>query len=69
MKYIINLNVRSNYSFLASTIKIPDYIAFAKKNNLQALSLVDNNVLYGAYEFYTLCRDNGIKPLIGLNCT
>lgn len=68
MKYIINLNVRSNYSFLASTIKIPDYIAFAKKNNLQALSLVDNNVLYGAYEFYTLCRDNGIKPLIGLNC-
>lgn len=31
MKYIVNLNVRSNYSFLSSTIKISDYIEFAKK--------------------------------------
>lgn len=68
MKYIVNLNVRSNYSFLSSTIKISDYIEFAKKNNLKALSLVDKNIMYGAYEFCNLCIENDIKPLIGLNC-
>ncbi len=68
MKYIVNLNVRSNYSFLSSTIKISDYIKFAKKNNLKVLSLVDKNVMYGAYEFCNLCIENDIKPLIGLNC-
>lgn len=69
MKYVVNLNVRSNYSFLSSTIKIPEYIAFAKKNNLKTLSLVDRNMLYGAYEFYFTCVENDIQPLIGLNCT
>lgn len=68
MKYIVNLNVRSNYSFLSSTIKLTDYIEFAKKNNLKVLSLVDKNIMYGAYEFYSLCLENDIKPLIGLNC-
>ncbi|WP_338962153.1 MULTISPECIES: DNA polymerase III subunit alpha [unclassified Spiroplasma] len=68
MKYIVNLNVRSNYSFLSSTIKISDYIEFAKKNNLKVLSLVDKNIMYGAYEFCNLCIENEIKPLIGLNC-
>lgn len=69
MKYVVNLNVRSNYSFLSSTIKIPEYIAFAKKNNIKTLSLVDRNMLYGAYEFYYACVENNIQPLIGLNCT
>ena len=68
MKYIVNLNVRSNYSFLSSIIKISDYIEFAKKNNLKVLSLVDKNIMYGAYEFCNLCIENDIKPLIGLNC-
>ncbi|WP_342276064.1 DNA polymerase III subunit alpha [Spiroplasma endosymbiont of Nebria brevicollis] len=69
MKYAVNLNVRSNCSFLSSTIKIPEYIAFAKKNNIKTLSLVDRNMLYGAYEFYSTCVENDIQPLIGLNCT
>ncbi|WP_375317024.1 DNA polymerase III subunit alpha [Spiroplasma endosymbiont of Virgichneumon dumeticola] len=69
MKYAVNLNVRSNCSFLSSTIKISEYIAFAKKNNIKTLSLVDRNMLYGAYDFYSTCVENDIQPLIGLNCT
>lgn len=68
MKYLVNLNVRSNYSFLSSSIKLKDYVEFAKKNNLIALTLTDQNVMYGAYEFYRLCQNNQIKPIIGLNC-
>lgn len=68
MKYLVNLNVHSNYSFLSSSIKLKDYLAFAKKNNLASLVLTDQNVMYGAYEFYQLCQENNIKPIIGLDC-
>lgn len=68
MKYLVNLNVRSNYSFLSSSIKLKDYISFAKTNNLPALVLTDKNVMYGAHEFYQLCLNNKIKPIIGLDC-
>lgn len=68
MKYLVNLNVHSNYSFLSSSIKIKDYIAFAKENHLTSLVLTDKNVMYGAYEFYQLCQENNIKAIIGLDC-
>lgn len=68
MKYLVNLNVHSNYSFLSSSIKLKDYITFAQKNNLTNLVLTDKNVMYGSYEFYQLCQQNDIKPIIGLDC-
>lgn len=68
MKYLVNLNVHSNYSFLSSSIKLKDYVEFAKKNNLTTLTLTDQNIMYGSYEFYQLCRTNEIKPIIGLDC-
>lgn len=67
MKYLVNLNVRSNYSFLSSGIKLKDYIEFAVTNNLTSLTLTDKNVMYGAYEFYQLCANQKIKAIIGLD--
>jgi DNA polymerase-3 subunit alpha len=33
---------------------------------MPALGLTDHGALYGAIDFYTLCRDAGIKPIIGV---
>jgi len=30
---------------------------------MPALALTDHGALYGAIDFYTLCRDAGIKPM------
>lgn len=68
MKYLVNLNVHSNYSFLSSSIKLKDYISFAKTNNLTTLVLTDKNIMYGSHEFYQLCLNNKIKPILGLDC-
>lgn len=68
MKYLVNLNVHSNYSFLSSSIKLEEYLQFAKKNNLTSLVLTDKNVMYGAYQFYQLCTEKNIKAIIGLDC-
>src|SRR5437899_10534345 len=33
---------------------------------MPALGLTDHGALYGAIDFYTLCRNAGIKPIIGV---
>jgi DNA polymerase-3 subunit alpha len=65
------LTTLSAYSLLQSTIKIPHYIATAKKAGYKVLGLTDHNVLYGALEFYQQCQNAGIKPVIGVlfDCT
>ena len=57
--------MKSDYSFLSSTITIDDAISFCKENHLQYCSLIDNN-LHGAMEFYNKCNENSIRPILGL---
>ena len=59
------LKVKSDYSFLSSTIKIDDMISFCTKNQLKYASLIDTN-LFGALTFYNACIANNIKPIIGI---
>ena len=59
------LKMKSDYSFLSSTIKVIDAISFCKQTANNYLSLIDNN-LHGSMEFYSLCLKNNIKPIIGL---
>lgn len=60
------INIRSEYSFLNSLIKIKEYVDFAKKNKLSCLVMSDNN-MHGVMEFYNLCIENNIKPIISIN--
>jgi DNA polymerase-3 subunit alpha len=68
-QYITQLRVTSSYSLLTSVITIDEYINFGKKNNLTFLSLADEYVLYGVYEFYQACINAKIKPIIGVKLT
>lgn len=67
MNYV-PLYVKTDNSLLSSLIKINELIDFAKKNNLKALTITDDN-LFGAIEFYEECTKNNIKPIIGLEIT
>lgn len=57
--------MKSDYSFLSSTITLNDAISFSKQNNFLYASLIDNN-LSGAIYFYDLCLQNNINPIIGV---
>lgn len=59
------LYIKTHNSLLNSLIKIDDLISFAVKNNINALSITDDN-MFGAIEFYNACIKNNIKPIIGL---
>lgn len=62
---MIHLQVRSEFSLLDGTISIDRLIELAKKNNMPALALTDNGVMYGAMDFYLKAKKAGIKPIIG----
>lgn len=60
------LKITTDYTLLKSLIKIDDLILFLVTNNIKACAICDEN-LFGWAEFYTKCKQNNIKPIIGLN--
>ena len=60
------LKVTTDYTLLKSLIKIPDLITFLVSNKISACAICDEN-LYGALDFYKSCKNNNIKPIIGLS--
>ncbi|WP_286229350.1 DNA polymerase III subunit alpha [Neobacillus mesonae] len=62
----IHLHVYSAYSLLTSTASVHELIDNAFEKGFRALALTDRNVMYGTIEFYKLCKQKGIKPIIGL---
>ena len=63
----VHLHVHSHYSLLEALPKIPELVAAAKADGQTALALTDNGNLYGAIEFYKECREQKIKPIIGVD--
>ncbi len=59
------LYIKTDNSLQTSLIKISDLIEFARNNNIKSLTITDNN-MYGVMDFYKMCINSGIKPIIGL---
>ena len=64
-KPFIHLRCLSSYSLSESTLKIKKLVNLAKKNNMPALAITDNNNMFGVFEFAQECIDNNILPIIG----
>src|SRR5439155_1114668 len=62
----VHLHTHSEYSLLDGLSRLSDLVARAKALEMPALALTDHGALYGAIDFYTLCRDAGIKPIVGI---
>lgn len=67
MPKLTHLHTHSHYSLLQALPKLPDLVAAAKKEGMEALALTDNGNMYGAIEFYKECQKQGIKPIIGID--
>ena len=62
----IHLHTHSHYSLLDGLTKLDDMVDIAKKANMEAIALTDHGNMYGAIEFYKICKKKGIKPIIGV---
>ena len=61
----IPFKITSDYTLLKSLITIDKLILSLKENNITACGLCDQN-LFGTYTFYKACKNNNIKPIVGL---
>ena len=60
-----HLHVHTEYSLLDGVSRIHKLVAKAKELGMDSLAITDHGALYGAVEFYTACKEAGIKPIIG----
>ena len=67
MSKFVHLHTHSHYSLLEALPKIPDLVKKAVLSNMNSLAITDSGNLYGAIEFYKECKEQGIKPIIGVD--
>src|SRR3989338_9576586 len=62
----VHLHTHSHYSLLDGMSQIEAMVKLAKEHGQTAIGLTDHGAMYGAIDFYTKCKKNGIKPIIGV---
>ncbi len=65
-KNFVHLHTHSHYSLLDGLSKVDAMVKRAQELKMPALALTDHGNMYGAIEFYKLCKTHGIKPIIGV---
>ncbi|MFA7309530.1 MAG: PHP domain-containing protein, partial [Candidatus Paceibacterota bacterium] len=63
----VHLHTHSHYSLLEALPKTADLVAAAKADGQTALALTDNGNMYGAIDFYKECKEQGLKPILGVD--
>ena len=61
----VGLHIHSDYSLLDGASQLPQLVEQAKALNMPAIALTDHGVMYGAIELLKVCKNAGIKPIIG----
>lgn len=62
----VHLHTHTEFSLLDGLAKIPDLLAAAKSQGMDALAITDHGAMYGAIKFYLKAKELGIKPIIGV---
>ncbi|MGV3460267.1 MAG: DNA polymerase III subunit alpha [Flavobacterium sp.] len=60
------LNCHSFHSLRYGTIPVEELVALGKASGANAMALTDINTIAGSYEFYKVCLEAGIKPIVGM---
>jgi DNA polymerase-3 subunit alpha len=62
----VHLHNHTQFSLLDGLTKLKPMVEFAKNNGMQAIGKTDHGTLSGTVEFYKEAKNQGIKPLIGI---
>ena len=66
MSNLTHLHVHTSYSFLDGMCKPHELIARVKELGMSAIAITDHNHIGGSYDFQKECKNQGIKPILGL---
>lgn len=65
MANFVHLHVHTEYSLLDGLTKIKKLIPAIKEMGMTSIAITDHGTMYGAVEFFKICKKNDIKPIIG----
>ncbi|SFH85054.1 DNA polymerase III subunit alpha [Planctomicrobium piriforme] len=60
-----HLHCHTHYSLLDGANRVPDLIKQVKKLGMNSCAITDHGNLYGALEFYQVCKKEGVNPILG----
>ena len=63
----VHLRTHTEYSVVDGMLRIDALAAAARADGQGALAISDLNNLFGAVKFYSACRGQGVKPIIGVD--
>jgi len=61
----VHLHSHTQYSLLDGACLLEELVKLAQAYNMPALAITDHGNMFGAIEFYLLCKKMQIKPIIG----
>ena len=61
----VHLHVHTTYSQFDGATQLEPLVKRIKELGMRACAITDHGNLFGAIAFYTICRKNGVKPIIG----
>ncbi|MDO4872245.1 MAG: DNA polymerase III subunit alpha [bacterium] len=62
----VHLHTHTYHSLLDGLTKIDDLTRTIKENGMEAVSITDHGTMSGAIEFYQSAKNQGLKPILGM---
>src|SRR5438045_5005372 len=65
-KGFVHLHVHTHYSLLDDAGQIGEVVKRTKALGMDSIAITDHGCLFGLIEFYSECKKEGIKPILGM---
>lgn len=62
----VHLHVHTEYSMLDGASRLNPLVSETKRLEMPAIAITDHGNLYGAFDFYKNAKEQGVKPIIGI---
>lgn len=66
VKQVVQLHNHTEYSILDGRTRVSELVGRAKELGQPAVAITDHGVMHGVMEFYKKAKNEGIKPIIGV---
>lgn len=64
--HYVHLHNHTHHSLLDGLTKVDALVSRVKSLGMEAVAMTDHGTMSGAIEFYKACKEQGIKPIIGI---
>lgn len=62
----VHLHNHTHHSLLDGLTKVDELVSHVKNLGMDAVAMTDHGTLSGTIEFYKACKNEGVKPIIGI---